>query len=234
MSIGAIGGGFSSASRYSQIGQQNGLSKDDLSEISSRLRGKNSSAADGLDKLAQSFSSYDRDTNGCLDVSEAKVAAEKLGLSLPPPPAQAFGISGEDGRFQGASADLSKDQLRALQSNLRSNGVQDDGVGRLLDNFEQIDADGDGKVGQSELKSFAKKNGIRLPKGGASASRGGLGQQSGASDDEQDERDPITGAKVRGNRKQQSAVELVLENFLKAAGGYQDQSTQQLLQRVVG
>ncbi|MBY0451169.1 MAG: hypothetical protein K2X01_11150 [Cyanobacteria bacterium] len=60
---------------------------------------------------------------------------------------------------------FSLDQLSKLNDDLKSKGVQDKNLDKTVENFKQLDADQDGKLTLSELKSGAKALGINVPSG---------------------------------------------------------------------
>ena len=61
--------------------------------------------------------------------------------------------------------EMSKDQLTQLDQQLKSEGKDTSHLDKIIDNFDKLDTNGDGKLSMSELKANAGQYGIQLPKG---------------------------------------------------------------------
>lgn len=59
--------------------------------------------------------------------------------------------------------DMTKDQLTQIEQKMKANGKNTANLDKMISNFDQLDANQDGKVGMDELKAGAEKLGIELP-----------------------------------------------------------------------
>jgi Ca2+-binding EF-hand superfamily protein len=151
MSVSGISGGMGSIREFFQKAQaRGGITKDDLSTLQTQL--KSSKLASGVRDLASSFDQIDVDSNGKLDQSEMATYSKSLGLKA------------GGGRPPGPPPEMTKDELTQVLSDKKANGDTDPLLSALVSSFDSADSDQDGKVSQSEFKTFADANGFK-PKG---------------------------------------------------------------------
>ena len=61
--------------------------------------------------------------------------------------------------------DLGEEQFADMKTRLESEGKDTSNIDKILENFDQIDTDGDGKISRAEMEAGAEEFGIELPKG---------------------------------------------------------------------
>jgi hypothetical protein len=61
--------------------------------------------------------------------------------------------------------DLTKDQFSQIKEKLTSEGKDTSNLDKIIENFDALDTDKDGKISKTEMESGAEQFGIELPKG---------------------------------------------------------------------
>lgn len=157
------------------------IQKSDLESALSKVNG----SGDSSNTLSTDdfFAKMDSDGDGKVTQQEMAATFEQISSELdgPFPRMRLQGQGDMPPPPPGEQADqgLSKDQLTEMVNNAGSAaGGGNDGLSRLLDNFDQADGDGDGKITRDEAKSFYESQNV-----GASAT--GVSGQSAESGDMQ-------------------------------------------------
>lgn len=159
------------------------LQKSDLETALSKVSGSSDSSSSlSADEL---FSKLDGDGDGKVTQQEMAATFEQISAELdgPFPRMRLQGQEGMPPPPPGEQADqgLSKDQLTEMVDSANtSDSGKTDGLSRLLDNFDQADSDGDGKITGDEAKSFYESQDV-----GASATATASSEQSSGTSDMQ-------------------------------------------------
>jgi Ca2+-binding EF-hand superfamily protein len=133
------------------------LQKSDLETALSIVSGSSDSTSSlSADEL---FAKLDSDGDGKVTKQEMAATFEQISSELDGPFPR-MRLQGQDGMPPPPSGELAdqglaKDQLTEMVNTTSVTGSgMSDGLNRLLDNFDQADNDGDGKITHDEAKSF--------------------------------------------------------------------------------
>lgn len=122
-----------------------GLSKDEISSVSSK---DDTGGTNFLNSLTENFSKIDTDSDGQLSEKEIAAYRPEKQQQMGPPPGmflQQIRSNDTDG-----STGLSKDELSSIETG------EDEGksnfIKKLTENFDKIDANGDGQITSDEVE----------------------------------------------------------------------------------
>jgi hypothetical protein len=109
--------------------------------------------SDALTKLQTNLETQYQDSR----MQEARQAGGMGGMPPPPPPS-------------GEGPTLSKDELTSMVNELGTSDSRSNMMSNILENFDQADTDGDGKVSFQEAKAFEQSSSSSGSAAGASSS----------------------------------------------------------------
>lgn len=161
-SVSSIGSSYSISALYSKL-DSSGKGYFEVSDLETALSGLNSSSSDEqVSAASELFSQLDSDGDGKVTESELTTSMTKLAETLdnqfnmsrmegaippPPPPEEDEGFTEEE-----------------LASQLEEIGSTDSArstlISSIVENFDEADADGDGKVSRTEAMSYAESAGL--------------------------------------------------------------------------
>lgn len=75
-----------------------------------------------------------------------------------------WGVAGAGRQRPPKPPDLTKEQFSQIKEKLQTDGKDTSNIDKILANFDQLDADQDGKISRKEMKAGADQFGIELPK----------------------------------------------------------------------
>lgn len=193
------------------------LSKDDLTELQSKLQTQGVNAASVLNNISGNFDTIDTNGNG-ISFDELKTYAKTQKSSLPKPP-------------DGGPKSMSKDELSAMATEMSNSGDTEGAaaITKIVQNFDAADTDKDGEVSAEEAKSYAEQKGIEMPKPQGHGHRPPPMEGS-----EETDTDLAVDSSSSSDSESASAAEnlmkLVLQKYGDAASSWQD--IQSLLKEV--
>lgn len=133
--------------------QDSGLSKDQLSSMLEAANSSGNQQSEGLSQLVKNFDQADSNGDGKVsrDEADAYYQANDLQPSKMPPPPSPGSAQQDEG--------LTKDQLSSILENASASDKQNtDRLSQLLNNFDDVDGNEDGKVTREEAKAFYATN----------------------------------------------------------------------------
>lgn len=136
------------------------MTLDKLSEMKEKLQadGKDTS---NLDKTIDHFDQLDRNQDGKLSFEEMRDGAEQYGIQLPKGHPSRPSVRNDQGGKKPTA--LTVDQFKELKEMMQSDGQDASGLDTIIENFDALDTDKDGKISFEEMQAGAKKYGIQLP-----------------------------------------------------------------------
>ena len=131
----------------SQAQASDGYTKDDLAAIKNGIESAIKSIADTLQAMINQFSKTDTDQSGSLNKDELKAFADQNGISI------------GSGKGHHKASGPTKENLETVKKALEESGATiPDQLTKMINSFDEIDANKDGKLGKGELKTFTKSS----------------------------------------------------------------------------
>lgn len=157
MNLSGLSEGSNSVRESFQRSRVNGgISKSDLTELTSKLEG--SPEAEKIGSLLSSFDTIDVDSSGRIDQTEVETYTGQMRIR-----------GGKGGQPPGPPPEMTLEGINNRLSELSENGEEDPLLEKLASSFEESDTNQDGKISAGEFAGFAESNGFELPdrKGGS-------------------------------------------------------------------
>src|SRR5262249_2653315 len=130
---------------------QASLSKDDLSQVKTALVAQGESTTN-LDDIIDNYDKIDINKDGTISPDELQTYTKSATSS-----GSASGGSASSGGASSAGKTLTKDSLVALSEKIASaGGTVPPSLEQLINNFSSIDADQDGIITLTELKTYTQ------------------------------------------------------------------------------
>ncbi len=149
-------------------GGDEGFTQDELesqlAEISDSDSDSDSNRATLISSIVDNFDEADSDGDGKVNFDEAMSYAEANGISVDEPVQQAGAMPPPPppgGPQAGGSQSFSVEELQAqLEAIGDTDSTRSTLISSIIDNFDEVDTDGDGMVSDEEAMAYGKANGL--------------------------------------------------------------------------